>query len=132
MSAQRESDPHFRHGKAAGYRYIMGAWLEAELSKIHTVRIKSPPCCLLHHDPQRRSGVCVSIAAAATWRAPVFLFPVVATNPASMPIGARIELSTTRVSAVSGPPALDYRSKSGTPESNPHATSPNEKSPASW
>ena len=33
MSAQRESNPHFRHGKAAGYRYIMGAWLEAELSK---------------------------------------------------------------------------------------------------
>ena len=24
-SAQRESNPHFRHGKAAGYRYIMGA-----------------------------------------------------------------------------------------------------------
>src|SRR3954454_3209853 len=23
-SAQRESNPHFRHGKAAGYRYIMG------------------------------------------------------------------------------------------------------------
>ena len=33
MSAQRESNPHFRHGKAAGYRYIMGDWLEAELSK---------------------------------------------------------------------------------------------------
>ncbi len=24
-SAQRELNPHFRHGKAAGYRYIMGA-----------------------------------------------------------------------------------------------------------
>src|SRR5476651_2134286 len=24
-SAQRESNPHFRHGKAAGCRYIMGA-----------------------------------------------------------------------------------------------------------
>ena len=33
-------------------------------------------------------------------------------------VALRIELSTTRVSAVSGPPALDYRSKSGTPESN--------------
>ena len=32
-STQRESNPHFRHGKAAGCRYIMGAWLEAELSK---------------------------------------------------------------------------------------------------
>ena len=25
LSAQRESNPHFRHGKAAGCRYIMGA-----------------------------------------------------------------------------------------------------------
>lgn len=25
QSAQWESNPHFRHGKAAGYRYIMGA-----------------------------------------------------------------------------------------------------------
>ena len=25
MSAQRESNPHFRHGKAVGCRYIMGA-----------------------------------------------------------------------------------------------------------
>ncbi len=24
-NAQWESNPHFRHGKAAGYRYIMGA-----------------------------------------------------------------------------------------------------------
>lgn len=24
-SAQRESNPHFRHGKAVGCRYIMGA-----------------------------------------------------------------------------------------------------------
>lgn len=32
-SAQRESNPHFRHGKATGCRYIMGAWLEAEFSK---------------------------------------------------------------------------------------------------
>ena len=37
----------------------------------------------------------------------------------SVPVVAlRIELSTTRLSAVSGPPALDYRSRSGTPESN--------------
>ena len=34
MSAQRESNPHIRHGKAVGCRYIMGAWLAAELSKI--------------------------------------------------------------------------------------------------
>ena len=31
-SAQRESNPHFRHGKAAGCRYIMGAQKCAELS----------------------------------------------------------------------------------------------------
>ena len=34
QSTQWESNPRFRHGEAAGYRYIMGAWLEAELSKI--------------------------------------------------------------------------------------------------
>ena len=33
-SAQRESNPHFRHGKAVGCHYIMGACLAAELSKI--------------------------------------------------------------------------------------------------
>ena len=31
-SAQRESNPHFRHGKATGCRYIMGAFRCAELS----------------------------------------------------------------------------------------------------
>ena len=31
-SAQRESNPHFRHGKAIGCRYIMGALWCAELS----------------------------------------------------------------------------------------------------
>ena len=33
-------------------------------------------------------------------------------------VALRIELSTTRLSAVSGRPALDYRFQSGTPESN--------------
>ena len=151
QSAQRESNPHIRHGKAVGCRYIMGAWLEAEIVKdqehregleptsphygcgvfaarrpvlvfqwdrwdrthiirlrdrgcaavyhspvvqsarwelnprpasykdaaltvelrasesrvggnrTHTVRIKSPLCCQLHHDPMSWSGVCVSI-----------------------------------------------------------------------
>ena len=59
--------------------------------------------------PRSWSGVCVSIAFAATSLAPSFPVPVVA---------LRIELSTTRLSAVSGPPALDYRFQSGTPESN--------------
>ena len=34
QSAQRESNPHIRHGKAVGCRYIMGAGLAAELSRI--------------------------------------------------------------------------------------------------
>ena len=33
QSAQRELNPRFRHGKAAGYRYIMGAQWRIELSK---------------------------------------------------------------------------------------------------
>lgn len=33
-SAQWESNPHIRHGKAVGCRYIMGAQMAAELSKI--------------------------------------------------------------------------------------------------
>ena len=43
QSAQRESNPHFRHGKAAGCRYIMGAWLEAELSKTKSTGRDSNP-----------------------------------------------------------------------------------------
>ena len=45
-SAQRELNPHFCHGKAAGYRYIMGALWCAELSKINesTRRDSNPRC----------------------------------------------------------------------------------------
>ena len=32
-SAQRESNPHVRHGKAVGYRYIMGTFAVPELSR---------------------------------------------------------------------------------------------------
>ncbi len=32
-SAQRESNPHVRHGKAVGYRYIMGTIAVPELSR---------------------------------------------------------------------------------------------------
>ena len=35
-STQRELNPHFRHGKAVGYRYIMGALVLVELSMIKT------------------------------------------------------------------------------------------------
>jgi hypothetical protein len=34
--------------------------------RTHAMRIKSPPCCLLHHDPVKRSGVCVSSGVADT------------------------------------------------------------------
>ena len=36
ISTQRELNPHFRHGKPAGYRYIMGANVLIELSKNKT------------------------------------------------------------------------------------------------
>jgi hypothetical protein len=35
-SAQRESNPHFRHGKAAGCRYIMGANEVCRIVKEHS------------------------------------------------------------------------------------------------
>ena len=42
-SAQRELNPHVRHGKATGCRYIMGAWLDAGLSKIESTGRDSNP-----------------------------------------------------------------------------------------
>jgi hypothetical protein len=69
-------------------------------NRTHTVRIKSPPCCQLHHDPMGRSGVCVSIDEVGTSLVSCLFGSVVA---------LRIELSATRLSAVSGQPALDYR-----------------------
>ena len=42
-SAQRESNPHIRHGKAAGSRYIMGAEILVELSKIESTEWDSNP-----------------------------------------------------------------------------------------
>jgi hypothetical protein len=52
-SAQRESNPHFRHGKATGCRYIMGAIDATKLSKtyrapgrtrtgVSALRVRSP------------------------------------------------------------------------------------------
>ena len=57
-SAQRELNPRFRHGKTVGFRYFMGACLNAELSKIreHRERIELslPPygCGVLPLDHQ--------------------------------------------------------------------------------
>jgi hypothetical protein len=42
-SAQRESNPHFRHGRAAGCRYIMGTIADAELSKTESTGWDSNP-----------------------------------------------------------------------------------------
>ena len=42
-STQRELNPHFRHGKAAGYRYIMGAFELSKLSKIRSTGRDSNP-----------------------------------------------------------------------------------------
>lgn len=42
-SAQRELNPHFRHGKAVGYRYIMGAIFPFQIVKEtleHQVRLE--------------------------------------------------------------------------------------------
>ncbi len=42
-SAQRESNPHVRHGKAVGYRYIMGTITVAELSRSQEHRVGLEP-----------------------------------------------------------------------------------------
>lgn len=42
-SAQRESNPRVRHGKAVGYRYIMGTYADAELSKRQSTGWDSNP-----------------------------------------------------------------------------------------
>ena len=42
-SAQRESNPHVRHGEAVGYRYIMGTFAVPELSKSGEHRVGLEP-----------------------------------------------------------------------------------------
>jgi hypothetical protein len=42
-SAQRESNPHVRHGEAVGYRYIMGTIAVPELSKSREHRVGLEP-----------------------------------------------------------------------------------------
>ena len=44
-STQRESNPHFRHGKPVGFRYIMGANVLIGLSKN---RVESTATTALH------------------------------------------------------------------------------------
>jgi hypothetical protein len=42
-SAQRESNPHVRHGEAVGYRYIIGTFAVPRLSKIESTGWDSNP-----------------------------------------------------------------------------------------
>ena len=51
-SAQRESNPHVRHGKAVGYRYIMGTITAAGLSRSREHRVGLEPS-----SPPYESGV---------------------------------------------------------------------------
>jgi hypothetical protein len=44
-SAQWESNPHFRHGKAAGYRYIMGAECSMNGQRAESTGWDSNPRC---------------------------------------------------------------------------------------
>ena len=67
QSARWELNP-----RPASYKdAALTAELRASVSRAggirtHAMRIKSPPCCLLHHDPMKRSGVCVSSGVAVT------------------------------------------------------------------
>ena len=72
-------------------------------NRTHTCRIKSPVCCQLHHDPMLGRAY----AFVASWQHRVFL----SCRKLSV-VALRIELSTTRLSAVSGQPALDYQRSS--------------------
>ena len=93
ISAQRESNPHVRHGEAVGYRYIMGTIAVPELSKSREHQVGLEPT-----SPPYEGGV---FAARRTG------------HSASGPGGARIPVSwaSTRrytVSAIS-PKLVDDR-----------------------
>ena len=88
-----QSDPYKRPALTVELRAVSGA----ERTRTFTCRIKSPVCCRYTTTPECRPGVSVSIVLASwscSWVSVVAL---------------RVELSTTRLSAVSGQPALDYR-----------------------
>jgi hypothetical protein len=68
-SAQRESNPHFRLGKAAGFRYIMGAIGESKLSKIKEHREGLEPS-----SPLYGSGVLAADQRFASVPGPVLVF----------------------------------------------------------
>ena len=103
QSAWRESNPRPASYKDAALTAVPHATASrAGGNRTHTLRIKSPLCCQLHHDPMDRSGVSVSIATQTT---SCFSFRFAL----SRVVALRVELSATRLSAGFGQPALDYR-----------------------
>ena len=94
--ARRESNPQSDPYKRPALTVELRAASGAERTRTFTFRIKSPVCSRYTTTPECRPGVCVSIVFGPC---SCSLFPVVA---------LRVELSTTRLSAVSGRPALDY------------------------
>ena len=89
-----QSDPYKRPALTVELRAVKGEWGRKDLN-LHN-RIKRPVCCRYTTTPKCRPGVCVSIVSGPCFSSS---FPVVA---------LRVELSATRLSAVSGQPALDY------------------------
>jgi hypothetical protein len=102
-SARRESNPRLGPYKDPALTAELRATASgAGGNRTHTLRIKSPLCYQLHHNPANRSGVSVSIAMRSALS---FSFMLAVSSVVAL----RIELSATRLSAVSGQPALDYR-----------------------
>ena len=76
------------------------------------MRIKSPPCCLLHHDPESGCGVCVSIDVPSAWKAPAtshfelhsstFLSGSPANRTQRDPVISRIQATSLRLPIQSG------------------------------
>lgn len=87
-------------------------------NRTHTVRIKSPLCCQLHHDPIVGQ---VYLFQSLHNR---HLLLLLNSSYSLLVVALRIELSATRLSAAPGPPALDYLFKSGTSESNRNPPAP--------
>ena len=87
------------------------------------MRIKSPPCCLLHHDPALGSGVCVSIDVPTAWRvSSISHFKLQSSNFLSGSPANRTQRNPviSRIQATS----LRLPSKSGTSESNREPPAP--------
>ena len=106
QSAQRESNPHFRHGKAAGCRYIMGASLFLRLL-ISTLRLKSTGW---DSNPRRR--ITNAESSPLNDQCPMFPGPRVQIRE---PASASVLLSGSQLSTINSQPSQwDRRG------SNPH------------